>query len=307
VDRYIRNVSEDIQELHAVVSETKSGLEKFGELGRTHFQRADTWMSQQDAQRRQDERQSILDWITDLDYTPQYNDFLDRRQVGTGKWLLDSERYATWVAAENPTLFCRGIPGSGKTILTATVIEDLNQRFAADQSVSVAYIYFNFRRQFEHQPRELLGCLLKQLASQQPAIPFALQALYEKHQGNRTKPDIHEIMDTLTSVARIYSRVFLVVDALDECRSDARCRNNFLENLATLQEKTNTSCFLTSRSIPEIEDLYSSCPSLEIVASNEDLSIYIDGHMDQLPAFVSSKPELRDQIKIEVISAADGM
>ncbi|KND90235.1 hypothetical protein TOPH_05254, partial [Tolypocladium ophioglossoides CBS 100239] len=39
----------------------------------------------------------ILDWLTPIDYGPQHSDFLNRRQPGTGKWLLDSTEYQTWL------------------------------------------------------------------------------------------------------------------------------------------------------------------------------------------------------------------
>jgi hypothetical protein len=40
--------------------------------------------------RRQDdqERQTILDWLTPIDYSTQQSDFISRRQEGTGEWLL---------------------------------------------------------------------------------------------------------------------------------------------------------------------------------------------------------------------------
>jgi hypothetical protein len=68
-------------------------------------------------------RQTVLDWITLIDYAPQLNDFIARRQAGTGQWLLDSTEYQTWVETNKQTLFCPGIPGAGKTILTSIVVE----------------------------------------------------------------------------------------------------------------------------------------------------------------------------------------
>ncbi|KAK3983830.1 ankyrin repeat-containing domain protein, partial [Cladorrhinum sp. PSN332] len=62
--------------------------------------------------------QEVLDRLTDADYAPQHQDFLARRQPGTWNWLLESERFKTWVVTvENRTLFYPGIPGAGKTLL----------------------------------------------------------------------------------------------------------------------------------------------------------------------------------------------
>ena len=51
-------------------------------------------------------RQTVLDWITLIDYAPPLDDFIARRQAGTGQWLLDSTEYQTWVETNKQTLFC---------------------------------------------------------------------------------------------------------------------------------------------------------------------------------------------------------
>jgi hypothetical protein len=75
--------------------------------------------------RRQDDQDHrvIVDWLTPVDYAPQQSDFISRRQEGTGKWLLNSNKFQEWLNQSKQTLFCQGIPGSGKTIITSIVIE----------------------------------------------------------------------------------------------------------------------------------------------------------------------------------------
>lgn len=36
------------------------------------------------------EHRDVLDWLAPIDYAPQQSDFINRRQMGTGQWLLDS-------------------------------------------------------------------------------------------------------------------------------------------------------------------------------------------------------------------------
>jgi hypothetical protein len=110
------------------------------------------------------EQQAILDWLTLVDHAPQQNDFLRHRQAGTGQWLLDSAGFKGWVENKKQTLFCPGIPGAGKTILTSIVVEELSTRFQDDKSIALAYIYCNFKRQNEQALEDLLASILKQLA-----------------------------------------------------------------------------------------------------------------------------------------------
>lgn len=246
----------------------------------------------------------ILEWITGIDYGPQQTDYIRRRQVGTGQWFLDSEQYQAWLKTDEQTLFCSGIPGAGKTILMATVIEDLTKRFAKDKTVGIAYVYFNFKHRFEEQPKELLSSLLRQLVVHQAAVPNSVRELYDKHHDKRTRPSLEEVSIALRSVAALYLRVFVIIDALDECQFEGHCRSTFL---AELYKLPGISKLITSRPIPDIEALFKGCPSLEILASDEDISIYLDGRMKLLPSFMLDNQELRKQIKSEIISAVEGM
>jgi hypothetical protein len=90
-------------------------------------------------------RQTILDWITPIDYAPQQSDFISRRQAGTGRWLLDSAEFKAWVETDKRTLFCPGIPGAGKTILTSIVVEELFTRFENNGNIGIAYLYCNYQ------------------------------------------------------------------------------------------------------------------------------------------------------------------
>lgn len=52
---------------------------------------------------------------------------------------------------------------------------------------------------------------------------------------------------------------------------------------------------------------FSGCPSLEIFASNEDISIYIDGHLEQLSRFILDNQDLQKHIKSAIILTVKGM
>lgn len=247
--------------------------------------------------------QDILNWLTPTDYAPQQHDFITRRQEGTGQWLLDSAEFKAWVETDKQTLFCPGIPGAGKTILSSVVVEELIARFHNNKSIGLAYLYCNFRRQDEQKIDDLLASLLKQLIQELSSVPDSVKTLYDQHTNNRTRPSLDEIFKTLNSVITYYSRVYIVVDALDECQ----CRSTFLPNIFSLQAKTGAKLFTTSRPIPDIKEFFKGCLSLEILASDEDVGKYLNGRMSQLPTFVLRKPELQEEITTQIIQAVEGM
>jgi hypothetical protein len=303
----LKSLHNDIDVTYKEIIDGRNAQREWQHVAITATASIEDSMNRQDARADRKERQTILDWITRADYAPQQNDFIHRRQAGTGKWLLDSAEYQAWLGTEKQTLFCPGIPGGGKTILTATVIEDLNKRLEGDLSIGIGYIYFNFRRQYEQKPEDLLLSLLKQLAQERAALPEKVRDLYQKHQDKQTRPYLDEISEALRYTAALYSRVFIVVDALDECQAEGVCRSTFLAEIFKLQASTTTNLFATSRPILDIETQFNGHPSLEILASGEDVNSYLDGHMSQLPGFVMNNPDLWEQIKSEITIAVDGM
>jgi Cdc6-like AAA superfamily ATPase len=167
------------------------------------------------------------------------------------------------------TLFCPGIPGAGKTILTSTVVEELFTRFENDSNVGIAYLYCNYRRQHEQSLEDLFASLLKQFIQEQPSIPDTVKTLYDRHRDKRTRPSLDEILGILQTVAVAYSRVFIIVDALDECQVSDGCRQRFLSSLLNLQAKCGANLFATSRPISSIEKEFEGNSRLEIRASEE--------------------------------------
>ena len=187
------------------------------------------------------------------------------------------------------------------------MVANLRERFKDNTTVGVAYIYCNFRQQDKQGIGDLLASLVKQLAQGQSSLPGSVTDLYNRHKEKQTQPSFDEISRTLQSVAAIYSTVFIVVDALDECQVSNGCRHRFLAELFNLQVKCGANLFVTSRPISRIEKEFEGNTKLEIRASKEDVQRYLEGHMFLLPGFVNQNPELQKEIKTRIVKAIDGM
>jgi len=250
------------------------------------------------------EELEILNWLTPIDYGPQQSDFINRRREGTGQWLLDSDDFQRWLNQSKQTLFCQGMPGAGKTIMASIVINHLHTEYQNDVNIGTTYLYCNFRRQHEQRPADLLANLLKQLVQRRPEC---MKSLYDDHKDKQTRPSFNEISKILQSIIADYRRVFIIIDALDECQVSDGGRVKFLSEMLNIQAKTGANIFATSRFIPEIGKQFEGSISLEIRASDEDVKRYIDSHTLQLPSFASNNPDLVDEIKTEIVKAVNGM
>jgi len=116
-----------------------------------------------------------------------------------------------------------------------------------------------------------------------------------------------EISKALHSVATMFSKVFIIIDALDECQASDGCRSKFLDEVFNIQAKCGINFMATSRPIPEISEKFSGAQSVTIIATAEDVRKYVHGHLSQLPSFVRRNPELREEIVSGIVRVIDGM
>jgi hypothetical protein len=174
-------------------------------------------------------------------------------------------------------LFCPGIPGAGKTIMPAIVIDDLHQRLRHEQDVGIVYIYCNYRRQEEQTLHDLLLNVLKQLLRQRPSAPPSILERYEGHRLLQKQPGLDEIVGDIHSLSALYRRLFIVADALDECQTMNNCRTKFIDQRLDLQSRQNANIFATSRFIDDIVERFHHATLLEIRANAKDVGVFLAG------------------------------
>ena len=157
-----------------------------------------------------------MEWLSPIDFLAQQHDIIARKEKGTGQWFLDSPKFKRWVQGSDKTLFCSGIPGAGKTVMAAIVIDHLRRTTLCD-NVGLAYLFCSYKSQADQSAVSLLAALLKQLMQNRSDIMAPVTHMYEHHSKQRSRPSVDEILQSLQSVCLNYTTVYIVVDALDEC------------------------------------------------------------------------------------------
>ncbi|KAH8746341.1 hypothetical protein F5882DRAFT_312382 [Hyaloscypha sp. PMI_1271] len=74
----------------------------------------------------------------------------------------------------------------------------------------------------------------------------------------------------------LYSRVFIIVDILDECQVSNSYQQRFLSGLFNLQAKCGANLFVTSWPISSIEKDFEGNSKIEIRASEKDVREYYE-------------------------------
>ena len=203
------------------------------------------------------------------------------------------------------TLFCSGIPGTGKTMIASIAVNHLKTYFA-DNKTGIAFLYCVYKRQDNQGVDDLLASLLGQLAVCQSMVPESICEFYDKHRkGEKPRLSQKEIREELRSITKTYSRAFIIIDALDECKTD-HIRNDLLSEIYKLQEGSDTRLMVTFRPsvVPERP---SSVTEQEIQAHEEDIEEYLRGRMAELRSVVRNNNKLQCRIKSHILSLVDGM
>lgn len=205
-------------------------------------------------------------------------------------------------------LFCPGIPGSGKTVLSSIIIDHIEQMFPNQDDVVISYLFCDYRQQ--HTLVDLYSALLRQAVQRKSSIPDRVRSFYKKYSAKSANPSKDVILDELRYVLASCARAFVVIDALDECPiSDGNhaVRHPFLRELVRLQNEEGFNLLATSRQDQEIAAHFEGSASVEIQASSEDIQYYIDVRFDDLPSFVRKREKLKEAIKDSITEAAKEM
>jgi hypothetical protein len=255
------------------------------------------------------QRKAFLQWLSNLDYRAQQKDTFSRRQPGTGEWFINEQHFKEWVAQSFMTLFCPGIPGAGKTMISAIIIHHLESEFMDDPDVGIAYIYCTYQAKREEQkPNILVLSLVKQLLQQRGDIPADILEVYTTLVQKSGGLSLNESTTMLKLAIKHFSKVHIVLDALDEYYvSDRDDCTTFVAEILEIQREVQFGLLATSRSIAEISSLFADAHSIEIRAQEADITKYIDIEISKLRCSLSNQTSLQDDIRREILRASDGM
>ena len=127
-----------------------------------------------------------------------------------------------------------------------------------NQNIPVISLYLSHKDSHEQTLSNLAGSLLKQLILYHyPVAPSeCVKRLWKAAKQQETRPDLKEFTKVLDSELESFDKVYIVVDALDECL-EKTTRNSLLDLLHDIL-KANVSLMLTSRPLKEIEKIFES-------------------------------------------------
>ncbi|KAF8164363.1 ankyrin repeat-containing domain protein [Mycena galopus ATCC 62051] len=219
-------------------------------------------------------RIDIIQWLSPINFFLRHAELSSTRQAETGGWLLENPLFKQWESHSGGTLWCRGIPGAGKTVL---VLHLLNHKEIDDQT-----------------PSRLLAGLWRQLVLGRDVGSLA-KDLYKQHQEKHIAPPLEEVAKVLRGSFAEFSKVFIIVDAVDEYPDTQWWI--LLHQLTAMGSTTNL--MITSRPHITPDTSLPNLAVLEIRATEDDVRRYIDAQIQMAPRLskhVGVRPALREEI-----------
>lgn len=171
---------------------------------------------------------------------------------------------------------------------------------------AISYVYCNHKEKSRQGPVEILRGLMKQLIGGQPGASKSIQAFYETFQNQKRSPTVAELESLLVEESSRFNRVFLVLDAVDEC--DDATWAALLPVLQNLPEQFRV--MVTSRPYDTFKDDFTGWLCQDILASEEDVQNFIRSRVTEdrrLKTVLKNSSELTQRCIDTIVSKAKGM
>ncbi|KAJ7649138.1 hypothetical protein DFH06DRAFT_558397 [Mycena polygramma] len=302
----VNDVAIDLKECHAQTISALKDLTEEQRLDHNYIAKSVRDVARnQEEYHNSSERDAIIDWYSPLELLSREAEIFSAYQPGTGGWFLENDWIKLWRSGVGKKVWCPGMPGAGKTVLASMMVNDLRANLSPDTGVAV--IYLDHKESDRQSPSLLLGGIWRQLVFRK-SLSATMHQLYKTHQEKRCpKPSLDDIHSILCSTVAEHSRVFIVVDALDEYPEEQR--TELLLRLSALGP--NVNLMLTSRPHIKIEHVGSAdLRVVEIRANEDDVRRYLDaqiGKSARLSKNVQRSPDLRGEIERRIIWRSNGM
>lgn len=240
----------------------------------------------------------IIAWACPYNTDPfdNYQAALKCRQPGTGDWLTKSESFRAWSQHDHGIFWLRGLPGCGKTVLTSTVVEYVQDSLTSkDNGVTLVCFYIDYRDPAKQNLDACLATLVRQLIDQNPQGIEKLEELKEQKQRSLSQNlTTSEYIGIFQILANLQTKVYVVIDALDET-PDPGPFVDALKQLSGSECRTPVAVFVSSRNNTDLENLLMPIVTKRVFVSNEendDVRLFISTEVKK--RFSSSKLKVPD-------------
>jgi len=196
------------------------------------------------------------------------------------------------------------------TLPRAIAVNHLQNTASSKGDAVTAVIYNDYKEQDDQTVANLIGSILQQVAQRKSGVSTEIMALYEKHTRISTRPSVNELSRLIRAEIDDFSRVFIFVDAIDECSEANGVRRELLEQLRDFLQHPKIRLMITSRHGSGVKETFTNIFELDIMAHDGDLRRYIRARIPKEPRLarhVKTDGALQELIINTLVANAKGM
>jgi hypothetical protein len=281
----------------------------------------------------------VLDWVSTINYKIIQNDRFSKHMSGTGTWFTKHAKFQDWLSGIIPVLLARGprkhltchysliVELSGQRVLgrrffreflppyhyfvrhsflfRSIVVRHLQTSFSNNRDIAIIYAYCQYADPHPPHPiTDVLSSLVKQLAESHSRVHSSVVPVCRNHITDGTRPIEQDWLKLLQTLVPLFSRVYIIIDALDEFPNNDR--DGLLHALISLK----ASLLISSR--PSIAfDLLRHVELIDIGNENgRDIEFFIDQRFREssnLSSLVREKESVRSEINAKLKEISKNM
>ncbi|KAM7223603.1 Ankyrin repeat-containing domain protein [Rhypophila decipiens] len=224
-----------------------------------------------------------------LESTPGYLESNEREKTpGTCMWIYEEDEFTSWVDGDRQILWLLGGSGTGKTVLSAHIIDHLRQRGelvkkerpkdaspngdlsgSHDQPNALVYCFGDAGDSRRSTAGGIVGAILRQLLLHHRKSLHVTDHVLTKNlkvASYNTDMILRTLRDTLKELSEHSRNIFIIIDGLDGC--DSSTGKIFIRGLEKLVEHTRTKLLVTIQRVEwivdELDDIKSIVEILDI-------------------------------------------
>ncbi|KAF4447823.1 hypothetical protein F53441_8689 [Fusarium austroafricanum] len=247
-------------------------------------------------------------WIKPTEYVgdgSEFNKHVSSHLKGTSRWLFDSPIFKQWHGGhDNGILWIQGVPGTGKSVLAAKLIDHLSS-----EQCPVLYFFFRHTIQSNHRPEAALRDWISQILPFSPPLQLMLKNLTSEAVNIDSMDNLStaKLWHLFRLALRHIPKAYCIVDALDEMDHDAI--EQFLQLLDQLGNihPDRVKLVVTSRPIATIEKMVRNVRMLDIRLGKEKVNPDISKYLQYRLHHSIMPSESHKTIISELLNKADGL
>lgn len=233
------------------------------------------------AQMSREEARKVITWVCPTPSDGAHVSLasaLSRHIPGTGEWLLRSKEFQDWKDSDAGTMWITGLPGAGKTLLCASIIQHVQQ--LRTDTTAVAYFFCDHRDRAKLTHENFASSVARQMMEASPLCLEQGRLLYNEKSKEGSRPfQSDDYFSLICSFVEHLEDVFIILDALDESTEG----DGIARSLARMYEsRKGAGCririLLTSRFDALIQGRYPNLATTHVILAENmrpDIQHYI--------------------------------